>query len=269
MMAVQNRLTNPAEQQERGLTEYEVGGQMVKLSPSMVRQYLVNGTGTVTDQEVMMFISLCKFQRLNPFLREAYLIKYGQLPATIVTGKEAFLKRAMRSPQYEGIEAGVVVLLENGLMDNRVGTIVLENEKLLGGWAKVYVKGWKVPMMITVQYDEYVGRKGNGEVNQQWSTKPASMIRKVAMVQALREAFPEDLGGMYTPEEKQVVVEDLPEEVILPETVEAVEVEIVQEEQPAEQAEEQKPKPKPVQQSAIRTEVTQKPASARDALFGK
>lgn len=265
MMAVQNRLTKPADQQERGLTEYEVGGQMVKLSPTMVRQYLVNGNGAVTDQEVMMFISLCKFQRLNPFLREAYLIKYGQQPATIVTGKEAFLKRAMRSPKYEGIEAGVVVLLENGLMDNRVGTIVLENEKLLGGWAKVYVKGWKVPMMITVPFDEYVGRKSNGEVNQQWNTKPASMIRKVAIVQALREAFPDDLGGMYTSEEKQV--EDLPEDII---TTEAVEVDAEPVEQPApveqpEPAEEAKP----VRKSAITTEVNKKPDNARDALFGK
>lgn len=267
MMAVQNRLTKPADQQERGLTEYEVGGQMVKLSPSMVRQYLVNGNGAVTDQEVMMFISLCKFQRLNPFLREAYLIKYGQQPATIVTGKEAFLKRAMRSPMYEGIEAGVVVLLENGLMDNRVGTIVLENEKLLGGWAKVYVMGWKVPMMITVPFDEYVGRKSNGEVNQQWSTKPASMIRKVAIVQALREAFPDDLGGMYTAEEKQV--EDLPEVI---NDVPVVEVEV--EEEPAEQpAPVEQPEPveeaKPVRKSAITTEVTKKPDNARDALFGK
>ena len=271
-MAVQNRLTKqqPVES-ERGLTEYESGGEVVKLSPSLVRQYLVNGNAAVTDQEVMMFISLCKFQRLNPFLREAYLIKYGQQPASIVTGKEAFMKRAMRSPQYEGIEAGVVVLLENGLMDNRVGTIVLENEKLLGGWAKVYVKGWKVPMMMTVNFDEYVGRKSNGEVNQQWSTKPASMIRKVAIVQALREAFPEDLGGMYTPEEKQV--EDLPEDIITTEAVE-VEAEPVEQPAPVEQAapiEKAAPveETKPVRKPAITTEVNKKPDNARDALFGK
>ena len=46
-------------------------------------------------------------------------------------------------------------------------------------------------------------------VNSQWSKKPATMIRKVALVQALREAFPEDFGGMYSQEE--VGVYDLPE----------------------------------------------------------
>lgn len=258
-MAVQNRLTK-VEPQERGLTEFEVGGQMVKLSPNMVRSYLVNGNGQVTDQEVMMFISLCKFQRLNPFLREAYLIKFNNNPATIVTGKEAFMKRAMRNPAYAGFEAGVVVMLPDGLMDNRVGSIVLEGETLVGGWAKVHVKGWEVPMMVTVSFDEYVGRKSNGEVNQQWSTKPASMIRKVAVVQALREAFPEDLGGMYTAEER--AVEDLPEDIITtPEAVEAEAV-LVEDDAPVEEA---KPASK---KSAISTEVSKKD-DARAALFGK
>lgn len=252
-MAVQNRLAKPAEQaQERGLTEYEVGGQMVKISPNLVRSYLVSGNGQVTDQEVMMFISLCKFQRLNPFLREAYLIKFRDNPATIVTGKEAFMKRAMRNPAYAGIEAGVVVMLPDGLMDNRVGSIVLKGETLVGGWAKVHVKGWAVPMMVTVSFDEYVGRKSNGEVNQQWSTKPASMIRKVAVVQALREAFPEDLGGMYTAEER--AVEDLPEDIITaPEVVDADAVPVEQA-APVEEA-------KPVE--------TANKDDARAALFGK
>ena len=39
-----------------------------------------------------------------------------------------------------------------------------------------------------------------------WASKPATMIRKVALVQALREAFPEDLQGMYSIEESDVPV---------------------------------------------------------------
>ena len=34
-------------------------------------------------------------------------------------------------------------------------------------------------------------------MNGQWSKKPGTMIRKVALCQALREAFPQTLGGMY------------------------------------------------------------------------
>lgn len=207
MAVVQNTLAArkaaPAQETERGITEYECGGQMVKLSPAIIRHYLVNGSGAVTDQEVMMFLTLCKFQKLNPFLREAYLIKYGNQPATIVTGKEAFLKRAMRNPNYAGHEAGVVVTIdETGEYIERVGAIVLDGETLVGGWAKVHIKGWAVPFVVTVSFDEYCLKK-DGKPASNWATRPATMIRKVALVQALREAFPDDLGGLYTAEETQ------------------------------------------------------------------
>ena len=70
------------------------------------------------------------------------------------------MKRAMRSPNYAGQEAGVVIVTdETGLMENRVGMIVLEGETLVGGWAKVYVKGWAQPLMVTVAFDEYCLKK--------------------------------------------------------------------------------------------------------------
>ena len=96
-MDIQNSLApKPPVDVGNKVVEYECNGQMVKISPNIIRQYLVNGDGRVTDQEVVMFLNLCKFQKLNPFLREAYLIKYGSQPATIVTGKEAITNRAMR-----------------------------------------------------------------------------------------------------------------------------------------------------------------------------
>lgn len=240
-MALQNKLTKPANQEERGMTEYECGGQLVKISPSLIKNYLVNGNGQVTDQEVMMFLSLCKFQKLNPFLKEAYLIKYGTQPATIVVGKEAFMKRAMRNPAYAGQEAGVVVMKADGMLENRVGTIALDSETLVGGWAKVYVKGWEHPLMLTVSFDEYCQRKSDGTPMSNWAAKPATMIRKVALVQALREAFPEDLGGMYTAEERGV--DEMPMDII---TDEVIEGEVITPDKPK-----------------------QPEGSAADALFGK
>lgn len=187
---------------DANIVEYEANGESVKLSPSMIKKYLVSGGGTVTDQEVMMFLSLCRYQRLNPFLREAYLIKYGnKSPATIVTGKEVFTKRADSNPNYDGKEAGVIVLNKNGEVSEREGTLVLPSETLIGGWAKVYIKGRRTPEYASVNFEEYVGRKSDGEINSQWKTKPATMIRKVAVVQALREAFPDTFQGLYAEEE--------------------------------------------------------------------
>lgn len=203
-MSTNNSLA--AKKSENKVVEYDCGNEKVRLSPSIIRNYLVSGNGSVTDQEVVMFLNLCRFQHLNPFLREAYLIKFGNSPATIVTGKEVFTKRAKRNPSYQGFEAGIIVLNEQGEVVNRVGTFKLDNEKLVGGWAKVYIEGFTVPTEITVSLDEYIGTKGNGEINAQWSKKPATMIRKVAMVQALREAFPEDFQGMYSQEEVDIPV---------------------------------------------------------------
>lgn len=203
----------PMAQQEppdRMLTEYKVGDQNVKLSMNIVRKFLVNSRYPVTDQEIGMFISLCKYQHLNPFIREAYLIKYSSdQPATIVTGKDAFMKRAYRNPNFDGQEAGIILFHEeSGEIEYRIGSMRMPDERLIGGWARVYVKGYEVPIYAAVSCDEYA------QNNQQWRSKPATMIRKVALVQALREAFPVDLGGMYTSDE--MGTDDLDEVTIAP-----------------------------------------------------
>ena len=219
---------------DKSITEYESNGERVKLSPSIIRRYLVSGSGQVTDQEVMMFLMLCKSQHLNPFLREAYLIKYGDRnPATTVVGKDVFLKRARRQKDFAGFEAGIIVVDANGDYIDRPGTFYeRETEALYGGWAKVHVRGYAIPIYESVSFDEYAGRKADGSLSGQWAKMPATMIRKVALCQALREAFPEDFGALYGQEEMSSVSSmqldetkiDMPEEAkpdpIVPTTIE-------------------------------------------------
>lgn len=201
-MTVNNTLAQKGTDQS---VSFSAGNETVTLSPRVVRDYLVSGDKEkVSMQELVMFLNLCKFQHLNPFLREAYIVKYGNEPATIVTGKDAFAKRAQRNKEYKGVQAGVIVQKEDGTTENRIGSLSLPGEKLVGGWAKVYVNGYDVPIETAVSFEEYIGRKKDGSVNRQWMTKPATMIRKVAYVQALREAFPDDFAGMYEAEEMGV-----------------------------------------------------------------
>jgi phage recombination protein Bet len=190
---------------KRWLVKYETDTGEVTLSYDIVKKYLVSGDPSkVTDQEVMMFINLCKYQKLNPFLREAYLIKFGNEPATLVTGKETFTKRAAKSKLCAGYEAGVIVQKENGEMEYRKGTLVAPNETLIGGWAKVYRKDWSVPLETSVSLQEYQRKTKDGKIFSNWANMPATMIRKVALVQALREALPEEFQGLYSPEEMPV-----------------------------------------------------------------
>ena len=192
---------------------YEANGQHIELTPLMVKQYLVNGDAkNVTDQEVAMFLKLCEGQKLNPFLREAYLVKYGNQPATIIAGKDAFVKRAEANANYKGQKSGIIVINLNNEIQEREGTFYLKGrEELVGGWARITFKDDKEDVYNTVSLDEYIGKKKDGSINSMWNSKPATMIRKVALVQALREAFPTSLAQLYT-EEEMNIQEELPTE---------------------------------------------------------
>lgn len=182
---------------EKGVCNYTVAGQDVRLSYQIVRDYLVKGGGKVSDQDLVQFISICKFNQLNPFLGEAYIVKYGTTPATMVVSKEALLKRADACENYEGIEAGIIVIRDGKVVELE-GCFFADNDKLVGGWAKVHRSDRRYPTVAKVRLDEYDKKQSV------WKEKPSTMISKVAKVQALREAFPAQLGAMYTAEEKGI-----------------------------------------------------------------
>lgn len=202
---------------EDRIVKYQTSHGEVKLSPGIIRKYLVSGQASVTDQEVVMFLKLCEGQKLNPFLREAYLVKYGSQAATMVVGKDVFTRRAAENPQYNGMQSGVCIKKASGDIEYRPGTLLLKEEELVGGWAKVYVKNWDYPIESVVSLDEYIGKKSDGTVTKQWKQMPATMICKVAKVQALREAFPRDFQGLYDAAEMQLPTDqDLPSEKVTP-----------------------------------------------------
>lgn len=187
------------------------GGQPVQITIDDVRRTFCPGA---TESEVQQFLALCSTQRLNPFLKEAYLVKYGSGPASIITSRAAIQKRADANPDYEGTELGVVVLTAQGNIEHRPGEACYKalGETLLGGWARAHRRGRK-PYYSEVPMSEYSTGKSN------WAKMPGTMIAKVAEMHALRGAFPQDFQGMYSPEEmdqaqsvpaQQVSVEEAP-----------------------------------------------------------
>ena len=81
---------------------YESAGQEVKMNFAIVRNYLTRGNTNVSDTEIVTFINICRYNSLNPFLNEAYLIKFGNNPAQMIVSKEALMKRAEANPRYDG-----------------------------------------------------------------------------------------------------------------------------------------------------------------------
>lgn len=200
------------EEKEKLTVSFEVEGQTVSLNPGIVRQMLVNGNGNVSDQEVTYFIALCKARKLNPFVKDAYLIKFGDsLPATMVVAKDVLERRAIKNPAYKGKKVGIYVLNENKEFLKRDHTILLETETLVGAWCEVYRKDWEYPAKIDVNLEEYIGKTKDGSPNKQWASKPVTMITKVAKAQALREAFIEELQGMYEAEEVESTIPNVKE----------------------------------------------------------
>ncbi len=193
-----------AEQKQELIVKFDIDGQEIKLTPKIVQEYIVGTDAKITNQEYKLFTELCKVRKLNPFLREAYLIKYtDKQAAQIVVGKDAILKRAVLNPNYDGMECGIIILKEDGSIQERQGTFKLETEQLVGGWARVYRKDWSHSTYTSVSFSEVAQKKSDGSLNSNWNTKGATMVEKVAKVRALRETFVEDLGGMYEAEEMQ------------------------------------------------------------------
>jgi phage recombination protein Bet len=192
---------------------------VLQVTPDTVKKYLCP---IATDQEIALFINQCQMFSLNPFKREIYLIKYSAKdPATFVVGYESYLKRAERSQKWAGLESGT------------------EGEgDALKAWAKVYRQDWKTPLYHEVFLSEYIqyrnvyqdkpdeGSQFKKIIGKQptkfWAEKPKTMLKKVAICQAFRMAFPDEMGGMpYTAEEMPVDHSKLVEGEVIPEEITA------------------------------------------------
>ncbi len=197
-------MSNEKNEKQELMVKFDVDGQEIKLTKKIVQEYIVGTDVEITNQEFKLFTELCKVRKLNPFLREAYLIKYkAGTPAQLVVGKDAILKRAVLNSNYDGIESGIIVQKEDGSIEERQGTFRLGEERLVGGWARVFRKDWSHPTYSSVSFNEVAQKTGQGQLNSNWNSKGATMVEKVAKVRALRETFVEDLAGMYEAEEMQ------------------------------------------------------------------
>jgi len=188
-------------------------GVEIKLTPSIVRHELITGDGEPTAQEVMRFIRLCESNRLNPYIQEAYLIRWASSKkAKIFCGKDVFFKRADMYPDYDGMEAGLFVVPHGGggYIERPDSFYLVENagdggDRIVGAYAKVYHKNRSHPTYAAVTFKQYAyfyeTQTNIFKIKKTWEMMPGTMIIKVAKVRALREAFPNMFSGMYIAEE--------------------------------------------------------------------
>lgn len=254
------------------------------LTKENIKQYLCP---KASDTDLFLFLAFSKSRKLNPFKREVYLIKYSDTaPASIVTAKETYFKRADSFPQNDGMKSGIIVR-KGTVRTYREGYSKFEGETLLGGWAEQYRKDRRIPVRVEVSLEEYTGKKYNWqsktyETNKMWKSKPATMITKVAEIHALRKAFPNEFSGMYIPEEMELGNQALPEKVIDMKSIKEPKEEVI-DVSPAEKVEkpekskfkgkegklEDKPTAeKPKEEPKVKSGMTDKQAEELYALMG-
>lgn len=155
----------------------------------------------MTPAETKQFLQIAQAYQLNPFKREIYATKYGEgqyAQFSIVVGYEVYLKRAERSGKLNGWKVDFTNY-DDGDMSATI---------------TIWRKDWDRPFEWEVFYSEQVQKTKNGEVNKFWQKK-RQQLRKVAISQGMRLAFPDENGGMpYTSEEMSVEVQDVDHEVV-------------------------------------------------------
>jgi phage recombination protein Bet len=151
----------------------------VTLNVADIKKYICP---SATDKELFMFLGIARSYGLNPLKREIHFVKYGNNPASIIVGYEVYLKRAEATGKLDGWKCWI------------------EKDEI-GEKAVIEIK--RKDQDIPVRWEVY--RKEFDRQQASWKTMPMFLLKKVAISQGFRLAFPGDLGGMpYTAEELPV-----------------------------------------------------------------
>ena len=149
-----------------------------------------------TDEELKLFLYVCKIRGLDPLARQIHAIKRysgDELQLTIQTGIDGYRVIAERTGSYAGND------------DPVFGPEVQEPWGKRPEWATAtiwkMVGGQRYAFAATARWAEYFPSHEKSQFF--WKKMPYGQLAKCAEALALRKAFPNDLSGVYTDEEMQ------------------------------------------------------------------
>lgn len=151
-----------------------------------------------TTDELALFVGQCKRTGLDPFSKQIYAIfrwdkRVNDEVMTVQTAIDGFRVIAERTGTYLGKAATY-------WCDADAKWREVWLEKTSPAASKVLVRkvlhGHVVEIPAVAHWDEYVDRN-----SPMWKSMPANQLAKCAEALALRQAFPNDLSGLYTADE--------------------------------------------------------------------
>lgn len=164
----------------------------------LIKQTICKGA---TDTELELFVDVCNRTQLDPFARQIFAVPRWDSSLKKNTyafqiSIDGFRLIAERSGQYRGQTEP-----EFCGVDGNWKTIWLSDEPPFAARVGVFRAGFEQPLYAIAKFKNYAQTKQDGKLMAMWAKMPDHMIAKCAEALALRKAFPQDLSGLYTPEE--------------------------------------------------------------------
>lgn len=181
--------------------------ELMNFTPAEVELITNDIARGASPSELQLFMLKCKQTGLNPFARQIYCIERG------FYDKNNQWQKKMET--QVSIDGQRVVAERTGVYEGQDGPYWCGDDgKWVDVWLKkgpplaakvgVYRKGFQDALYAVALWDEFAQRNKNGDPVASWKKMPSLMLAKVAESQALRKAFPQDLAGLYTPQEMGV-----------------------------------------------------------------
>jgi len=171
-----------------------------------------------TDAELELFIVQCKRTGLDPFTRQIYFLKRKakrwdpttrqetwEDQVTIVVSIDGFRVIAQRSGEYAG-QLGPFWCGEDGVWRD----VWLGRGAPAACKVGILRRGFAEPLWAVTRVSEYSTGKG------MWEKMPSNQSAKCTEALGLRKAFPNDLSGLYAPEEMDQALVQAPPPVLQP-----------------------------------------------------
>lgn len=156
-----------------------------------------------TATDLQYFLGVCKQSGLNPFTRQVFAAKGKGGKVMALVSIDGFRSKAESTGRYAG-QAGPFWCGSDGVWQD----VWLKAEPPIAAKVGVIRTDFKEPIWAVARYQSYVQtcydkNSGKQKLTDTWLKMPDVMVAKCAEALALRKAFPDVLGGLYTRDEME------------------------------------------------------------------